>query len=157
VAIFGTVATLEKQACPKKYGKVLEYLKTADLAAVFAKVTPGNNQKVEIDGEDVYAIFQTYTTKKHEDARLEGHRVYADVQYIFEGEEMIGYCDINDIIGEPSYNAEKDVFFTEAKGQSNVTLRAGDAAILEPSDMHAPCMMTGEQKAVKKIVFKVKY
>lgn len=157
MAIFGTVATLEKQACPKKYGKVIEYLKTADLASVFAKVTPGNNQVVELEGRDVYAIFQTYTTKLHENARLEGHRVYADVQYIYEGEEMIGYCDAQDMIGDADYNAEKDIYFTKADHQTNVILRAGDAAVLEPSDLHAPCMMIGDQKPVKKIVFKVKY
>lgn len=157
MAIFGTVATLEKQACPKKYGKVFEYLKTANLAEVFAKVTPSCKQVVEIDGTDVYAIFQEYTTKRHEDARLEGHRTYADVQYIYEGEEMIGYADLKEIKGDADYNAEKDIFFCEANKRSAVIVSAGDAAILEPSDLHAPCMMMEQQKTVKKIVFKVKY
>lgn len=156
MAIFGSVATLEKQACSKKYGKVIEFLKNTDLAAIFAEVSVGNKKTVEIDGKEVYAIFQEYDTKLHENAKLEGHRVYADVQYIYEGAEIIGMCDIADLKGDAEYNAEKDIFFCQSAKLSHVILGAGEAAILTPEDLHAPCMCIGEPKRVKKIVFKVK-
>lgn len=156
MAVFGTVATLEAQACQKKYGKVIDFLKNTNLAEIFAEVSPGNKKTVEIDGKNVYAIFQEYDTKLHENAKLEGHRAYADVQYIYEGAEIIGYCDIKDIAAEPEYNAEKDIFFCKSNKLSHVILGAGEAAILEPADLHAPCMCIGEPKHVKKIVFKVK-
>ncbi|MBQ3636066.1 MAG: YhcH/YjgK/YiaL family protein [Bacteroidales bacterium] len=157
MAIFGKAATLEAQACNKKYGKVFDYLKNTDLAAVFAGMNVGDKKTVEIDGKNVYAIFQVYNTKIHANAKLEGHKNYADVQYIYEGQEIIGYTDIANIDAEPEYNAEKDIFFCHAKKQlSHVVVNAGEAAILEPQDLHAPCMMIGEQKVAKKIVFKVK-
>lgn len=157
MAIFGTVATLESQACGKKYGKVFEFLKNHDLAAEFEGMNAGDKKTIEIDGKDVRAIFQVYNTKVHALAKLEGHKKYADVQYIFEGQEIIGCADIADIVEEPEYNEEKDIFFSHAKTQlSQVVLSAGQAAILEPCDLHAPCMMVGAQKLAKKIVFKVK-
>ena len=156
MAIFGKVSTLEKQACQKKFGKVFDFIKNTDLKAIFAQVSPGNKKTVEIDGKDVYAIFQEYDTKLHENAKLEGHRNYIDVQYIYEGEEIIGYCDIADIEAEPDYNAEKDIFFCKSKKLSHVIVGQGEAAILFPEDLHAPCMCIGEPKRAKKIVFKVK-
>ncbi len=157
MAIFGSAATAEKQACGKRYGKVFEFLKSTDLAKIFAEVSVGNKKTVEIDGKNVYAIFQEYDTKLHENAKLEGHRAYADVQYIYEGSEIIGYCDLKDIKAEPDYNAEKDIFFCQSTKLSHVVLSAGELAILEPDDLHAPCMcIDNEQKRVKKIVFKVR-
>ncbi|MCQ2204938.1 MAG: YhcH/YjgK/YiaL family protein [Bacteroidales bacterium] len=156
MAIFGKVATLEAQGCNKKYGKVFEFLKNHDLAAEFNGMNPGDKKTVVID-ENNKAIFQVYKTKVHALAKLEGHRKFADVQYIFEGQEIIGCSDIANIIEEPEYNEEKDIFFTNATKQlSHIVLAEGEAAILEPSDLHAPCMMIGEQKVAKKIVFKVK-
>lgn len=157
MALFGTIATLENQACNKKFGKVFEFLKNTDIAAQFVGMNVGDKKNIEIDGKNIYAIFQIYKTKIHANARPEGHRQYADVQYIFEGQEIIGYADISNIDAEPDYNAEKDIFFCQAKRQlSHIVLSAGEAAILEPSDLHAPCMMIGESNIVKKIVFKVK-
>ena len=156
MAIFGTVATLEAQACNKKYGKVFEFIKSHDLASEFAGMNPGDKKTVVID-ENVKAIFQVYKTKVHALAKLEGHRKFADVQYIYEGQEIIGCSDLKNIIEEPEYNEEKDIYFTHATKQlSQVVVSAGEAAILEPQDLHAPCMMVGEQKVAKKIVFKVK-
>lgn len=111
---------------------------------------------VEIDGKNVYAIFQEYDTKLHDNAKLEGHRKYADVQFIYEGAEIIGMCDLKDLDGGADYNDEKDIFFCKSKKLSHVILGAGEGAILYPEDLHAPCMCIGEQKRVKKIVFKVK-
>ncbi len=157
MAIFGTVETLGKQACSKKYGKVIEFLQTEDLAKHFAEVTPDKKKTVEIDGKNLFAIFQEYDTKFYTDAKLEGHRAYADVQYIYEGSETIGYCDIADVQGDIDNNAEKDIFFCKSNSLSQVVLSAGQGAVLEPSDLHAPCMRVGGKPAhVKKIVFKVK-
>ncbi|MCQ2227389.1 MAG: YhcH/YjgK/YiaL family protein [Bacteroidales bacterium] len=156
MAIFGTVATLEKQACNKKYGKVFDFIKNHNIAAEFAGMNVGDKKTIAID-DNCKAIFQVYNTKAHTQARLEGHRAFADVQYIFEGQEIIGCTDLSNISEEPEYNAEKDIFFCTAKKQiSHIVLSEGEAALLEPSDLHAPCMMIGEQKIAKKIVFKVK-
>ncbi len=156
MAIFGSAAAIEKQACSKLYGKVFQFLKETDLAAVFAEVSVGNKKTIEIDGKNVYAIFQEYDSKLPENAKTEGHKVYADVQYIYEGAEKIGIADIKDITAQPEYNAEKDIFFCQTNKLSLVELSAGEAAILYPEDLHAPCICMGTPSRVKKIVFKVK-
>ncbi len=156
MALFGTIATLEYQACNKKYGKVFDFLKTHDLKAEFEGMNPGDKKTIVIDDNNK-AIFQVYKTKIHALAKLEAHKKFADVQYIYEGSEIIGCADIADLAEEPDYNEEKDIFFSHAKTQlSHLVLHAGQAAILEPNDLHAPCMMIGEQQIAKKIVFKVK-
>ena len=156
MAIFGSMEALKKQACGKLFGKVFSFLEETDLEAVFAEVTPSAKKTIEIDGKNVYAIFQEYNTKLHENAKLEGHRKYADVQFIYQGSEIIGMSDLKDIEVEPDYNEEKDIFFCKSRKLSHVILGAGEGAILYPEDLHAPCMCIGEPKTVKKIVFKVK-
>ncbi|MCF0191547.1 MAG: YhcH/YjgK/YiaL family protein [Marinilabiliaceae bacterium] len=155
MAIFGSVATLAAQGCPKRYGKVFEFLKNEDLDKHFADVAPGKKKEVVV-ADGIKAIFQEYDTKFHQDARLEGHRKYADVQYIHEGGEYIGYCDLNKAEGDIDYSDEKDIFFCKSSQMSFVYLAKGEAAILEPCDLHAPCTALAEKKHVKKIVFKVK-
>lgn len=156
MALFGTLSTLEAQGCNKRYGKVFEFIRNHNLAAEFEGMQVGDKKTIVIDDNNK-AIFQVYNTKIHSLAKLEGHRKFADVQYIFDGQEIIGCSDISNIVAEPEYNEEKDIFFTNAQKQlSHIVLGAGEAAILEPSDLHAPCMMIGEPKIAKKIVFKVK-
>ncbi|MBP5365683.1 MAG: YhcH/YjgK/YiaL family protein [Bacteroidales bacterium] len=156
MAIIGSVATLEKQA-DSKYSKVFEYIRNTDHSAVFATIAAGATKTVEIDGKNIFAIYQTNLTKPHDKARLEGHRKYADVQYVVDGQEFIGFSPIENIAAEPDYDEAKDIFFCDSqKKMSQLLVSEGEAVILEPSDLHAPCIMVGEPKPVKKIVFKVK-
>lgn len=156
MAIIGSLATLETQ-CGGKYKKVLDYLRNADMAGIFASLELGGKKTVEIDGKNIFAIYQTYKTKTHDTARIEGHRQYADVQYIFEGQEIIGYTSIENIDGEPNYDEAKDIFFCNSQKKiSHFVVSEGEAVVLEPNDLHAPCMMIDKSETVKKIVFKVK-
>lgn len=157
MAIFGTLQTLERQADNARFGRVFDFLRNADLAGIFAEVSPERKKVVEIDGEDVYAIFQEYDTKPQDGAKPEGHRKYADVQYVYDGAECIGYADIADIAGEADYDEASDIYFVPARKLSMVRLSRGEMAILTPDDLHAPCLSAeGEPRRVRKIVFKVK-
>lgn len=157
MAIFGTLQTLERQADKGRFGRVFDFLRAADLAAIFAQVSPTQKKVVEIDGQDVYAIFQEYDTRPQEGAKPEGHRKYADVQYVFEGRECIGYADIADMAGQADYDEDADIYFTPARKLSMVQLSQGEMAILTPDDLHAPCLSAGaEAVRVRKVVFKVR-
>lgn len=157
MAVFGSLKTLEAQACGDKFAKVFNFLRSADLDGIFARVTPERKEVVEIDGKDVFAIFQTYETKPLEEARPEAHRRYIDVQYIHGGAERLGYADIEDISGPADYDEGADIFFTTALRLSFIELGAGQGAIFSPSDLHAPCLeAAGGRGMVRKIVFKVK-
>lgn len=157
MAIFGTLQTLERQADRGSFGRVFDFLRSTDLAAVFAQVSPTRKKVVEIDGENVYAIFQEYDTRPQEGATPEGHRRYADVQYVFDGAECIGYADIADAAAEAEYDEANDIYFVPARKLSMVRLSRGEMAILTPDDLHAPCLSVGaEPGRVRKIVFKVR-
>jgi hypothetical protein len=54
----------------------------------FSKVEPG---RIEIDGNAIFALIQEYQTVPSEEKKPEAHRKYIDVQYVFQGSEIIGY------------------------------------------------------------------
>lgn len=156
MATFGTTEALAKQSCRRTFGAVFDWLRAADLPALFAQVSPGNKKTIEIEGREVYAILSEYDVKTREAAKIEGHREYIDVQYIYEGREQIGYADLREALGAIDYDAEKDIYFCQARKLSLVQLDAGEGAILYPDDLHAPCIGVQPGEHVKKIVFKVK-
>ncbi len=157
MAIFGYINTLENQAHDKAFKQAFHYLQTTDLDAIFARVSPGNNITVEIDGKNLFAIFQEYDSKLHENAKTEAHKIYTDIQYLHEGSEIIGIAGLPDIAAAAEYNSEKDIYFPKATHLSHLILTKGTAAILFPEDLHAPGMaINNTPSRVKKIVFKVK-
>jgi biofilm protein TabA len=155
MAIFGTLDVLKKQTSNQRLIKAIEYLGKADLQAVFSTITIDKSQKVEIEGDKIFAIFQTYNSKKLEDVKLEGHRKYIDIQYIFSGEERILLASSKDIVTPYTYNSEKDIYFPAVKSFSHIQLRAGDGAIISPEDIHGPCCCVDKPKLAQKIVVKV--
>lgn len=51
----------------------------------------------EIDGDKVFAFVQEYTTQAAVDKRWESHEKYIDIQYIIDGEEVMGYVPIHSL------------------------------------------------------------
>lgn len=157
MAIFGSLQTLSKQAQWESCRKVFAFINDTDLEAIFAEVAAtGKNKVVEIDGKDIYAIFQSYTTRLASACRLEGHRKYADLQYMYKGAEMLGYCDVRDKTCATEYSEDDDIYFCEAEKFTHVRLAEGEGALLMPEDLHAPGMADGAPQPVRKVVFKIR-
>jgi YhcH/YjgK/YiaL family protein len=130
--------------------KAIEFLRRPDLAALSVG-------RVEIDGDRVFALPQRYETAPAETPRFEYHRKYIDIQFIVEGEEVIGWAPSGQMkITEP-YDREKDVTFgtVPPDAMTPVRLRAGQLAVLYPEDAHAPRLAAGAPAKVCKIVVKV--
>ncbi len=84
--IIGTLAACERYyALGARFRKALEFLKEHDVAAM----EPG---RYDIEGDDVFALVQEYVTKTIDGCTLEAHQVYADVNYVAEGFEYLGYA-----------------------------------------------------------------
>ena len=132
----------------KRIEKTFEYIKATDLK----NIKPG---KYEIDGENIFALISEYKTKPEQEGKLEAHRKYIDVQYVIEGEELMGYTPLsNQKVLEP-YKEENDiVFFAGEKSFTKVS--TGMFAIFFPEDVHMPGIMTKESLPVKKLVIKVR-
>ena len=130
--------------------RAFAYLKATD----FSKLKDG---RYEIDGKNIYATVSRYQSKPCEECRPEAHRRYADVQYVAQGQELIGWCAFTPALKEAApYDEEKDVvFFEKLEPESDFVLSEGSYAILTPKDIHRPCCALEEPSPVLKVVVKV--
>jgi biofilm protein TabA len=130
--------------------KAIEFLRRPELAAL-------GEEKVAIDGERVFALPQRYETVVAETPRFEYHRRYIDIQYIVEGEEVIGWAPATRLKITDPYDREKDITFgTAPAGEvTQVRLHSGQLAVLYPEDAHAPRIAAEGAAPVFKIVVKV--
>jgi biofilm protein TabA len=114
--------------------------------------------RTEIDGDRVFALVQSYETGAAGDpVHFEVHRKYIDVQYVAAGQEVIAWASTDHLTVTDAYDEAKEAWFGIARAADTtfVRLRAGELAVLYPTDGHAPRLADGEPAAVKKIVVKV--
>lgn len=110
----------------------------------------------KIDDNEIFALHQEYMTISKDECKFEAHKKYIDIQYILKGEEFIGYIPTNELDCDGEYNTQNDiVFFKNTNNTGGVILKAGEYAIFEPNDAHAPKGIVIDSTSVKKIVIKV--
>jgi len=126
--------------------RALRYLAVTD----FSSMAPG---KYSIEGDSIFAIVDEYNLRETNSAHLEAHRKYADVQFIADGSEKMGYAplDGNETIEE--YSLDRDIAFYGGD-ESLVTLSKGMFMILLPGDLHKPGVGSSSE-IVRKVVVKV--
>ncbi len=126
-----------------------DFLRKNDLAALKPDI-------YEIDGRNIYAMVQEYDTKPLAEGKWEAHRSYIDIQYIIEGEELLGDVLADRLSPMVPYNAEKDIEFLAGEGNM-VKLYRDDFMILYPHDAHMPGIAVQEKSAkVRKVVLKIR-
>ena len=132
-------------ALHKDFKLVFDYIKNNDLRLLACG-------KYEIRGEDVFFNLQEYETKSVQ--KLEAHKKYIDIQVVLDGEEYMGYTNIDSASVSEIYNEEKDVMFLEG----NVDKLLADNKtflIFYPEDAHMPALCANSSKKVKKAIFKI--
>ncbi len=129
----------------KDFELVFDFLKTHDLS----KLECGRH---ELRGTEVFFNLQEYETKQTQ--KLEAHRKYIDIQVVVNGEEYMGYTNIDNTTVSEEYNEEKDVMFLNGKVDK---LLADNTVFLIffPQDAHMPALSVKENKKVKKAIFKI--
>ncbi len=131
----------------EKLAAALRFLQETDPSTL----APGRH---EVQGADVYALVQHYESRPLEKGKWEAHRRYIDIQYLFEGEERMGYANIERArLGE--YDDVKDFQALQAEGDF-ITVRPGMFVIFAPQDAHMPNIAVAEPRPNKKIVMKVR-
>jgi YhcH/YjgK/YiaL family protein len=130
----------------ERIAKGFDYLRTTDLDSLPCG-------KHDIDGDTIFALVQEYQTKPIVECKLESHKKYIDIQYVIQGEEMMGITTQNNqtILEQ---NLEKDYTFYEGT-TSLVRVSKGMFTIFFPDDLHQPCVQTETVLEVKKVVIKV--
>ncbi|MPM27774.1 Toxin-antitoxin biofilm protein TabA [bioreactor metagenome] len=131
-----------------KFQTAFAFLKRGDLAAL-------PEGWVEL-GNGVRASVQHYTTSPAGQLKFESHERFFDIQYIVDGEEVIG-CSFRDgLTIETPYDDKNDVtFYLTPPLHGGVYLKAGDFAVFAPEDAHQPRCAASEPMPVIKIVVKV--
>ncbi|MBG9377010.1 YhcH/YjgK/YiaL family protein [Panacibacter sp. DH6] len=121
-------------------------------AAKNTNIEPG---KYEIEGDKLFAIVQQYETSDATALHMEAHRKYIDIQYMIEGEELVGLAFFdNQKIALP-YDATKDFLEVSDPPVCFAPLSAGNFMIFYPTDLHMPCVKVATPATVKKVVIKV--
>ena len=135
---------------PPDIEKALHYLRNTD----FTKLESG---RYDIDGDNMFALVQDPITQSWEMGKPEFHAKYIDVQYLIEGEEVIGYLPANSQL-TPTINhlVEKDIAFVPPQlNETKLYLTAGMFAIFYPGELHRPCRTMHTDQQIKKVVIKI--
>ncbi len=143
--------TLENIKNYKGLGRVytaLKFLAETD----FSQMELG---RYELEGNDIYYMVQSYDTAPAKTI-AEAHKKYIDIQFMVEGEELIGVAPISCEKIETQAIPENDVWFYECKTEA-MTLIEGSFMVLYPNDLHCPGVATNNKAMTcRKVVVKVK-
>ena len=131
----------------KRFRAALEWLAVANPDELIS------GERVEIDGDFVYATMFQVDTLPPDDCKLEAHRDYADIQYIAKGTEALGY--VLDGPALPRGDYQPDIQLFQAPWDA-ITIRPGTFYIVWPQDLHAPRVAIGTPAPVTRLVVKVK-
>jgi len=128
--------------------EAFQYLMDTDLAAI----APG---KYPIDGDNMFAIVQEYETLDMAGEQMESHKKYIDVQYMIEGEELVGHALLGNQAISRAYKEIDDYIQYEDSPTFFTKMEAGTFMVFFSTDLHAPCIRIKEPQRVKKVVVKV--
>ena len=126
--------------------KALAYLNT-----LTPDTLPGS--RYEIDGSKIYAFSSNYETQPASQRKIEAHRDYLDVQYVFAGEEAMGYAPMEGLTVSEPYRPDVEFYTTDK--DALIPAPAGTFMIFYPQDAHRPGCTWKEPSQVTKVVVKI--
>lgn len=96
----------------------------------------------------------TYTSRAPETCKGEAHQKYADIQYVIEGKEAIGYAHIGTCSLAIEYDEKTDMAFYTGE-LTEIPINKGYFAIFFPEDVHKPGLYYKESLPIKKALVKI--
>jgi len=137
------------QGLSQRFSRAFELLAQGDIAFK-------EDGRYEVDGNKLYFLVQNYVTKPAEERRFESHRRYADIQAVYAGREVMGYCQSEGLEVVTPYDDSKDImFFGTPETYTNLQLETGEFVVLFPGEAHMPQVQLGGPSQIRKVVFKV--
>ena len=127
--------------------KALRYISKTD----FSKIENGTYDVVE---DEIFAIVNRFETVDAKLEKPEVHRKYIDVQYVFDGEEILGFAIKQSQPVFKEYDEEEDYELFDAELEY-VKFSKGMFAIFFPNDLHAPSVHLDKMTSASKVVVKV--
>ncbi len=160
MALFGTLEALKSQVCDVKFQKAFAYIEklqnknSSDYKSI-VNTKVGECNKIVLD-ENCFVLEQAYITKDKEDCLFESHKKYIDIQYMFEGDEIMEVENINNLLVETPYKEDLDYAkHAQSENASVLKIKENELAIFYPFDAHMPCIKIDENKKIIKAVFKI--
>lgn len=160
MALFGILEALKSQVCDVKFQKAFAYIeklqnKNSSEYKSIVNTKVGECNKIVLD-ENCFVLEQAYITKDKKDCLFESHKKYIDIQYMFEGDEIMEVENINNLLVETPYKEDLDYAkHAQSKNASVLKIKENELAIFYPFDAHMPCIKIDENKKIIKAVFKI--
>jgi YhcH/YjgK/YiaL family protein len=112
---------------------------------------------IELRGRQLYAEVQSVATKPEAERRWESHRRMIDIQYIFEGGEVIDYTRAGILEPNNDYDPVREVEFWQPTAPPTAALRLapGDYVVFLTNEPHRPKGQDGMHGTVRKVVVKI--
>lgn len=133
----------------ERFKKAFAYLKDTD----FSEVAKG---RYDIDGDNVFALVNEYDTVNPSGEKMEAHKAHIDVQFVVEGEELVGHDFL--ITQQPSvaYDPKADFMLFSERPVFFSRFSKDMFAIFFPGDLHMPNIRVDSPVRVRKVVVKIK-
>ncbi len=160
MAIFGTIETIKGQINNPSFEKAFLYIdklqdKNSDEYKSLLNIGLDECNKIVLD-DKCFLLEQAYISKNKETCFFESHRKYIDIQYVFEGEEIMEVENISNLEVTTPYKEDLDYAkYSQSKNSSILKIRQNELAIFFPQDAHMPCVKLNDNKKVIKAVFKI--
>lgn len=160
MAIFGTIETVKEQINDSKFDKAFLYIqklqdKNSAEYKTLSNIKLNECNKIELD-VNCFVLEQAYISKNKEDCFFESHKKYIDIQYVFEGEEIMEVEKLSNLQVTTTYKEDLDYAkYSQSKDSSVLKIRENELAIFYPQDAHMPCIKINENEKVIKAVFKI--
>lgn len=134
------------EAAHPLFKKAFDFLKSAGDLEQLA-------DRIEIDGDNMFAIKIVDKGRGKAASPVETHRKYIDVQYTVAGEDLIGWKAIPAGTAGQGYSKEKDLDFFDGEPDQWIRHPQGTFIVFFPEDGHAPMATESD---VSKLVVKVR-
>ena len=160
MAIFGTIEAVKEQINCSSFERAFLYIeklqdKNSDEYKSLLNIGLDDCNKIVLD-DKCFVLEQAYISKNKENCFFESHKKYIDIQYVFEGEEIMEVENISNLEVTTAYKEDLDYAkYSQSKNSSILKIRQNELAIFFPQDAHMPCVKLDYNKKVIKAVFKI--
>ena len=128
-------------------------------AFAWLRAMPGStaDQVVELRGRRLYAEVQSFDTKPEGERRWESHRRTIDIQYVFDGGEIIDYQRAGVLSPNHDYDPAREVEFWQptAPPAAALVMTPGTYVVFLANEPHRPKGQDGAHTRVRKVVMKI--
>lgn len=110
--------------------------------------------RMELEGEALAVVpFRDVQGLKREQAELEVHKKYADLHYLLDGQEEIGWRRVEDCSQiQAPFDIEKDFALYRDRPETWISLKPRQFVLVWPDEAHAPKVSDGR---LSKVVIKL--